>query len=314
MPQVMVVEGDDLDGLRQHIYDELGPDARIVKGERIKPRGIASLWNPVRYELTVHVPDKAKPGPKALGRKRLKDAEEEASKPQPTREQTFDSVLASVRAVADAPAEESDRSNGSLPVVQTAAMKALADLGVPERYLAPEGLPAFLTKLERAPDLQRVGGSVVVVAGLADSANGTAHQIADKLSIADIVHAGFGTDLSGAQEVRQWRERHRSTTVVCVHVGPESEGARVASGVIAALNPMQVWAVIDARTKAADLRVWLNHLGASRRVDALAARAVQETTQPGTILDLGVPVGLLDGAPANRAAWAAVLSERMDVE
>jgi len=52
-------------------------------------------------------------------------------------------------------------------------------------------------------------------------------------------------------------------------------------------------------------------VGAKRRVDSLAVRGLFETTQPGTVLDLGVPVAWFDGIPATGVAWAAALSQHM---
>ena len=84
-----------------------------------------------------------------------------------------------------------------------------------------------------------------------------------------------------------------------------------ANQLLAALDPDQVWGVVDARTKPRDSARWLTEVGERRRVDALAVRGLFETTQPGTVLDLGVPVAWFDGIPATGVAWAAALSQHL---
>ena len=101
-------------------------------------------------------------------------------------------------------------------------------------------------------------------------------------------------------------------SIVALGVGPEAQDWLVAAELLADLGPDQAWAVVDARRKTSDLRTWLRVVGAAREFDVAAAASVHETQEPGTMLDLGVPVGWIDGLPATPIVWAAVLSERLE--
>ncbi|WP_448070923.1 hypothetical protein [Georgenia yuyongxinii] len=45
------------------------------------------------------------------------------------------------------------------------------------------------------------------------------------------------------------------------------------------------------------------------KVDAVAGQRAWQAARPGTLLDLGLPVGWLDGLPATPTVWACVLDE-----
>ena len=75
-------------------------------------------------------------------------------------------------------------------------------------------------------------------------------------------------------------------------------------------SPM--WAVVDARTKPGDTSRWLDQVGAQHPIDALAVRALADTSAPGTVLGLGRPVAWLDGLPTSRVVWAAALGQPLD--
>jgi len=66
--------------------------------------------------------------------------------------------------------------------------------------------------------------------------------------------------------------------------------------------------VVPATTKAGDARRWLDRLGA---VDALVVTDAAASGDPGTALGLGIPVALLDGRPADAAAWTGLLTARL---
>jgi len=69
--------------------------------------------------------------------------------------------------------------------------------------------------------------------------------------------------------------------------------------------------VVDARTKTADATRWMADVGGSAGIDAVAVRGLFDTTQPGTVLDLGAPVVWVDGIPATTVAWAAALGQAL---
>lgn len=217
----------------------------------------------------------------------------------------------------------------AVPGAPTGANRAmLLDLGVPERMLVGAGvaeaapLSVLLANVPVAPELPRAPGSVVVVVGSGRDAEAVGGQLAERLRLSptSLVVAGEGqastgrvrriTDLSAAARWRSLPDGGQ-IRVVALAVGPDARDRAEASELLAAFDPHQVWGVVDARTKPRDSARWLTDVGAKRRVDSLAVRGLFETTQPGTVLDLGVPVAWFDGIPATGVAWAAALSQHM---
>lgn len=70
-----------------------------------------------------------------------------------------------------------------------------------------------------------------------------------------------------------------------------------ASGAPAALGADQVWAVVHAGRKPADTGRWVRDAGALVMIDAVAVLGWDATATPGTVLELGLPIGWL--APAG---------------
>lgn len=207
--------------------------------------------------------------------------------------------------------------------------EALVRLGVPHRLLAdlPPGVPATLSGLlahvPDAPHLVRTRGSVVVVVGRGEDAMTVAGQLAERLRQApagivlagEVEHVpGRGRRLTTPAAAERWRARSGESgdvALVVLGVGPEPDDRSHAAAILAALDADQVWGVVDARDKARDCERWLGEVGAQRAVDVLAVRGLFETTEPGTVLDLPVPVAWIDGIPATRVAWAAALSQHL---
>jgi hypothetical protein len=204
----------------------------------------------------------------------------------------------------------------------------LLALGVPARLMGeavpgPVPLSDLLRAVPNPPLLARIPGSLIAVVGDTATVLATARQMASRLGLqeTDVVLAGdleaipgFGRRVQTAAAARRFRDRATADDgVMVVAIGVGSEPADVDRGaeVLEALAPDQVWAVVDARSKPRDCVRWLVDVGRGRRVDALAVANVFATEQPGTVLDLGVPVGWVDGLPATRVTWAAVLSRRL---
>ncbi|MFF1530419.1 hypothetical protein [Cellulomonas sp. NPDC058312] len=202
---------------------------------------------------------------------------------------------------------------------------ALADLGVPTALLAAVGdgpveLSRLLAAVPPAPPQPRDPGSVLVVAGPPEDAVRVAELLALRTGSGEVVVAGDGDAagtarrLGSAAAAQRWRtDRPESDGVMVVALGVRPGRAReeAAAELLAALAPDQVWGVIDARSKARDCVRWIAAVGARRRVDALAVGGLFETSEPGTVLGLGVPVAWIDGVPASRVAWAAALGEHL---
>ena len=132
----LLLEGDDLEHLLTRVRAEYGPDATVVRAERVRTGGIAGFFARERFELTIEVPERgplggwARSGRGALGAQRtrpeatgidaLLDAADAAERGDPplalpaaavpvadgpqlsTGRDTFASVLDSVRSMAGA--------------------------------------------------------------------------------------------------------------------------------------------------------------------------------------------------------------------
>jgi hypothetical protein len=202
---------------------------------------------------------------------------------------------------------------------------ALADLGVPPALLAacgdgPVELARLLAAVPAAPALPREPGSVLVVAGPPEDAARVAGLIALRTGAGEVVPAGDADAPAGvrrlttATAVARWRGERPETdgpTVVALGVRPGRAREDSAAELLAALAPDQAWGVIDARSKTRDCARWIGTVGARRPLDALAVGGLFDTSEPGTVLGLGVPVAWIDGVPASRVAWAAALGEHL---
>lgn len=206
---------------------------------------------------------------------------------------------------------------------------SLLELGIPTRLLAgftdpdlPVPLSRMVRRIERAPAARLTPGNVVVLAGEPAAALRTALQMAHRAGLdqRDVVLAGDGDQVQGhgrrlqsvaAAARYRARVQPEALYVVVLGVDPEPERWPHAAQLLEALGPTQAWAVVDARRKAVDLRRWLRVVGQHRAFDAVAASQTFEAQAPGVVLNLGVPVGWVDGLPASPLVWAAVLSERL---
>lgn len=205
MPELLLLEGEDLPELMARVREELGPRATIVRAERVRHGGVAGFFARERYELTVEVPDRPRPAPPAGavpdGLEALLDAADRAEAgptagvvvaPVAPRVSTagarFAAVLDGVRALAgdDAPPPADrwpeppavgaasvappTRTVVALPVPGGSpwgrAVVALVAAGVPPELL--DGADSVAEVLERIPDpppAPRRPGQVMVVVG-----------------------------------------------------------------------------------------------------------------------------------------------------
>ncbi|POH61485.1 hypothetical protein C3B59_12650 [Cryobacterium zongtaii] len=73
------------------------------------------------------------------------------------------------------------------------------------------------------------------------------------------------------------------------------------AGPVAALGADQVWAVVHAGRKPSDTARWVRDAGADVSIDGIAVLGIETTATPGTVRELGLPIGWLAPAPAASA-------------
>jgi hypothetical protein len=163
--------------------------------------------------------------------------------------------------------------------------------------------PVVVEDLTPAPELPP--GSVFVVAGPADAAQALATQLclAHRLAPAALVTAG--RDLTQRWQARELAAATRAAGRDPVVVALDSGDPAWAAGIVAELAPDTMWTVVDATRKPADMRRRLAALG--RPSDALAVVNAAHTASPASVWALDAPIALLDGRPATRGTWAALL-------
>ncbi|WP_205862925.1 hypothetical protein [Planosporangium thailandense] len=92
-------------------------------------------------------------------------------------------------------------------------------------------------------------------------------------------------------------------------IGRAGGGTRWARSIVESLDPTCVWGVVDVTRKTADSGAWLADIG---RVDAIAAHGCAITGDPAAILQLGIPVAMIDGRTATPGIWAELLCHRLE--
>jgi len=401
----LLLEGGDLPLLMARVRQECGPDARIVRAERVRSGGVAGFFAREHYELTVEVPvprgidalvdaadedELALAGGAAGGGAGAAGAPGAPDEPRVSTDgAVFADVLDQVRALAgavpgqgagqpDGPGVEAGAALGlvdgvlgsaagagagaaaplafraaTVPVVTGAARppaptapsalltalpsvavpslpfpsggpvaRSLRALGVPEHLLAHgPTLAGVLDAIEPAPAPHRGAGDVVALVGAVGAVERLVAVLALRWALEDAWVVRLGTlgrgthRLPDADAVTRWRAKAAAAAhpwLVVVPVGPDAADRAAAAELLGAADPGTAWALVDARTRAGDVRRWLDDVGARRPADALAVDGVLDTAEPGSALDLGRPVALVDGVPAGRVAWAAVLGQDVD--
>ena len=227
------------------------------------------------------------------------------------------------------PAPKQVREPAPAPPASTnPSLHQLKQLGLPVSFLpASEGslrgaLIERLRSLPTAPPPPSTKGTVMVVAGPVPAATAAARTIAPTLgvdpdSIVVITPnrqgAGGGAtlELTTPSEIddhrRSWRWRAHPTLVALdAPMGPG--GQAWAAEMLASLEPTAAWGVADAWRKPEDIAAWSDSLGG---LDALTLAETGSTSSPATVLQLGLPVALLDGEAATPERWADLLLDRL---
>jgi hypothetical protein len=206
----------------------------------------------------------------------------------------------------------------------------LARLGLPAR-LVPRGatmkelrgaLIQSLADLPAPPAVPDANGVVIAVVGTGASAVLLARALCEehgldqeRIVLATREPLGEGipawlqvNDGSTAEERRRSWRRRTTPTIVAVSLPKGRDALPWARDILDRLEPTIAWSIVNAGWKSEDVRDWIERLGG---VDTLALTNVDDTVSPAAILDLGIPVGRIEGRPATALEWAEVLLARM---
>ncbi|GAB2468506.1 hypothetical protein GCM10027265_17040 [Jatrophihabitans fulvus] len=227
--------------------------------------------------------------------------------------------IAAPAAAALAPAPAPDRTALVL-------RRQLTELGVPLAWIPSDATSAYGAIEQLVRDLpisdpaDLAPGRLLVVAGPAAQAQAEAARLCTRLRLdpASIRTAGCGPDPirhrhDAAALALQARAAHASPVVVVVATDSSGDLGGVAdvqwaAGIVAALTPDEVVLVVDATSRAADVRRTVTTLG---RVTSLAIVAAARTAGPAGLWELGIPTASIDGRSATAGSWAALLIDRL---
>ena len=98
------------------------------------------------------------------------------------------------------------------------------------------------------------------------------------------------------------------TVTVVVVDSPVGRAEPWVHDVLAALEPSAAIGVTDAGRKTEDIAAWADTIGG---LDAIAVNNTDDTVSPASILQVGIPVAIVDREPATPELWAELLIERL---
>ncbi|MDO5729537.1 MAG: hypothetical protein Q4P71_07945 [Actinomycetaceae bacterium] len=163
----------------------------------------------------------------------------------------------------------------------------------------------------------RPGDLILVISetGRAEDGAGVASRIAARLAVpsqillagARTVNPGSHTRVRSAEELEQIRGENPDDVLIVSLVNSRVRShQRNANRLIELHDFAQVWVCVDARTDAGHITRTVTDLPGEARATRVAATHVWEAKQPGNVLLPGIPVALLDGAPASTQLWGLV--------
>ena len=299
MAQQFLLRGESLEDASRQAAELYGPEARIVRAERVLDGGLGGFLGRRHIEVTVHVPD---------------DGERAVVAVEPA----VPHALAGRAGIA-ALLEDADRAEEALHAAPPAAAISTQAVGFEELL---ERLGSEVVLEPRVPTLLAAPGDLVLVAGLGDAAFGVARGMAADGSRRELYSCGAepipgvadpgslrigslrlaGLPLGGLRDATAARARGVETetaAVVACSLGSLADGLPQL-GLAAALRADQVWLVVDARHKADETAEWVEAVCGELPVDALAVVGAGETATAHTVNSLGIPVGWVDGTRAPR--------------
>lgn len=283
MPKRSRFRGKTVDDIQWKLMNDYPAGSKIVAAEKVTEGGILGYFATQYYEVTVQVPDPARPA--GIG-----------SQPAPP----ANGVAA---LLIEADMEEARLQKGSVPKMSTESpafdelIKGLAVTQAPpvkELLEISAGVPTMLT----------TAGSVVLVVGIGQDALTAARSLGTITGSAEIRTAGSAmmggfvhvVSKQGLAEARA--AGIRSGRVVIIAFGIGHDGA-VRAPALSELTADQVWLAVDATRKASDTAAWVRKVIWVTAPDALAVLRASDTLTPQSVNELNVPVGWVDGIPAH---------------
>ena len=97
-----------------------------------------------------------------------------------------------------------------------------------------------------------------------------------------------------------------STTVLVMADSAVAAHQKTNQSILAAIEPLQTWAVVDALEGLGDVSGYLLGMKPRIEIDALAAVNVWDCDDVNWLTQLGLPIGMVDFAPATPALWELV--------
>lgn len=232
---------------------------------------------------------------------------------------------------------------------QLTLRRRLAEIGVPIDWVPEDSADTYrvveqlVRRLPVAPEAPRGAGDLLVIVGPPATALRTAQTMRTRLHLRPdaVWTAGCGDrpgaasdnasgnasgndsgNDSGSERVitdawqaatvaAELRLSGHGPAIIVIGLDPDPEepGAeRWAGDLVRALAPEALWVVVDATRKPSDTRALLRDIGTPT---ALVVTAAERTASPASVWELGAPTVLLDGRPATRGTWAALLIDKL---
>lgn len=324
-PTRLQLKGASLQEVRAQVLAEYGPAARIVAAEKVTVGGIRGYLARHHYEVTVEIPDRPAAGttagsgtepaagPGRRGAHALDEprragiaallAEAEALEAQLHGRPPELNVSTSSGGFAEL-MDDLTFNTGPTPIALPAAPAAPRPAGP-----APAGDVPAPVPLAGAGDLVVVAGlgedPLHVARSMAAVVRGSAH-VGEEGAILVAPEVKAGGALAGT--VRRPVQDRKSALAVRARGVERGHSVFVAFGlgrggadldgwlpVLAALEADQLWVAVDAGRKPGDTAHWVQRLLRVAVVDAVAVEGAACTATPETVLELGLPVGWIDG-------------------
>lgn len=325
------LEGSTLPELQARVLAEHGDGARIIAAEQVTVGGIRGFFAKRHIEVTVEVPDapvqllvergserrrasrardevttrlgiaalldeadaaetllRTDPAsPRRAARETVAAPDVSTGTPDFARlmdELTFATSPARRPGGGSAPDEPTPPYRSAVPFRSPVPDRSAEPFGPPEpdRH-EPGDRPALSPD---APTLLDGAGDLILLLGLPD----------DVAVAARLLSAGALAPLYDDRDLVDDRRSALAARARGVEHGRSILVAH-ASGDPVALGADQVWAVVHAGRKPADTARWVRDAGALVSIDAVAVLGWDSTATPGTVLELGLPIGWL--APAG---------------